>query len=152
MHEISDGRKRWLLLLSHSVMSTLFDPMDCSKPGCPVLHQFNSQSLLKLMSTDLVTPFNHLILCHTFLLLPSIFPSIKIFSNESALCIRWSKYWSFSISLSSEYSRLISFSIDSPGKSTGVGCHFLLQGIFPAQRQNLCLLRLLHSAGRVLYH
>ena len=112
MHEISDGRKRWLLLLSHSVMSTLFDPMDCSKPGCPVLHQFNSQSLLKLMSTDLVTPFNHLILCHTFLLLPSIFPSIKIFSNESALCIRWSKYWSFSISPSDEYSGLISFKMD----------------------------------------
>ena len=74
----------------------------------------NSWSLLKLMSIDLVMPSNHLILCHPFLLLPSIFPSISVFSNESALCIRWPKYWSFSfnISPSIEYSGLISFRMD----------------------------------------
>ena len=72
----------------------------------------NSQSLLKLMSITSVMPSNHLILCHPLLLLPSIFPSIKVFSNESVLCIRWPKYWSFSISPSNEYWRLISFRID----------------------------------------
>ena len=68
----------------------------------------NSWSLLKLMCTESVMPSNHLILCHPFFLLPSIFPSIRVFSNESALCIRWPKYWSFSssISLCNEYSRL----------------------------------------------
>ena len=71
-----------------------------------------SQSLLKLMSIELVMPSKHLVLCHPLLLLPSIFSSIRIFSNESALCIRWPKYWSFSISLSKEYSGLISFRID----------------------------------------
>ena len=66
----------------------------------------NSQSLLKLMSIESVMPSNHLILCHPLLLPPSIFPSIRVFSNESALCIRWPKYWSFSfnISPSNEYS------------------------------------------------
>ena len=70
----------------------------------------NSRSLLKLMSIKLVMPSNHLILCHPLLPLPSIFPSIRVFSNESALCIRWPKYWSFSfnISLSNEHSGLIS--------------------------------------------
>ena len=72
----------------------------------------NSWSLLKLMSTEWMMPSNHLILCHPLLLLPSIFPSIRVFSNESVLCIRWSKYWSFSISPSNEWSRLISFRID----------------------------------------
>ena len=73
-----------------------------------------SQSLLKLMSIESVMPSNHFILCHPFLLLPSIFPSIRVFSNELALHIRWLKYWrfSFSISPSSEYSGLISFKID----------------------------------------
>ena len=73
-----------------------------------------SQSLLKLMSVESVMPSNHFILCCPFLLLPSVFPSIRIFSSESALHIRWSKYWSFSISInpSSEYSGLISFRID----------------------------------------
>ena len=73
-----------------------------------------SQSLLKLMSIELVMPSNHLILCHPLLLLPSIFPSIRVFSNESVLHIRWLKYWSFSFSLSpsSEYSGLISLKID----------------------------------------
>ena len=73
-----------------------------------------SQSLLKLMSIELVMPSNHLILCHPLLLLPSIFPSIRVFSNESVLNIRWSKYWSFSFSISpsNEYSGLISFRMD----------------------------------------
>ena len=74
----------------------------------------NSRSLLKLMFIELVMPFNHLILCCPLLLLPSIFPSIRVFSNESVLCIRWPKYWrfSFSISPSNEYSGLISFRMD----------------------------------------
>ena len=73
-----------------------------------------SQSLFKLMSIESVIPSNHLILCGPLLLLPSIFPNIRVFSNESALRIRWSKYWSFgfSISPSNEYSGLISFTID----------------------------------------
>ena len=73
----------------------------------------NSQSLLKLMPMESVMPSNYLRLCHP-LLLPSIFPSISVFSNESVLCTRWQKYWgfSFSISSSSEYSGLISFNID----------------------------------------
>ena len=85
---------------------------DCSTPGFPVLHYL--LDLLKLMSIDLVMPFNHLILCHPFLLLSSVFLSIWVFSNESALHFRWPKYWSFSfrISPSHEYSGLISFRID----------------------------------------
>ena len=74
---------------------------------CPV-----SRSLLKLMSIESVMLSNHLILCHPLLLLPSIFPSIRVFSNELTLHIRWPKYWSFSISPSNEYSRLISFRFD----------------------------------------
>ena len=74
----------------------------------------NSQSLLKLMSIELVMPSNHLILCHPLPLLPSIIPSIRVFSNESVLPIRWPKYWSFSFSNgpSNEYSGLISFRMD----------------------------------------
>ena len=74
----------------------------------------NSQCLPKPMSTELVMPSNHLILCHPLLLSPSIFPSIRVFSNESVLCIRWPKYWrfSFNISVSNEYSGLISFRMD----------------------------------------
>ena len=74
----------------------------------------NSWSLLKLMSIELVMPSNHLILCHPFLLLPSVFPSIRVFSNELALCIRWPEYWifSFSISPSNEYSGLFSSRMD----------------------------------------
>ena len=74
----------------------------------------NSWSLLKLMSIELAMPSNHLILCHLLLLLPSIFPSIRVFSNESVLRIRWPKYWSFSFSIncSNEYSGLVSFRID----------------------------------------
>ena len=78
---------------------------------CPLL---SSQSLLKLMSIESVMPSSYLILCHPLLLLPSIFPSITVFSNKSALHIRWPKYWSFSFSISpsNEYSGLISFRID----------------------------------------
>ena len=74
----------------------------------------NSQSLLKLMSKQSVIPFNHFILCHPLLLLPSIFPSIRVFPIELALHIRWPKYWSFSFSISpsNEYSGLISFRMD----------------------------------------
>ena len=74
----------------------------------------NSRNLLKLMSVESVMPFNHLILCRPLLLQPSIFPSIRVFSNESALRIRWPKYWSFSFSISpsNEYSGLISFRMD----------------------------------------
>ena len=90
---------------------TLCDPMDYSTPGLPIHH--HSQSLLKLMSIESVMPSNHLILCHPLLLPPSIFPSIRVFSNESVICIRWSKYWSFSFSISpsNEYSGLISLKI-----------------------------------------
>ena len=74
----------------------------------------NSWSLLKLIPIESVMPSNHLILCHPFLLLPSVFPSTRVFSNESVLCIRWPKYWSFSFSTSpsNEYSGLISFRRD----------------------------------------
>ena len=72
----------------------------------------NSWSLLKLTSIESVMPSNHLILCPPLVLLPSIFPSIRIFFNESVLCIRWPKYWNFSISPSNEYSGLISFRMD----------------------------------------
>ena len=86
--------------------------MDCSMPGS--LSITNSGSLLKLMSIESVMPFNHLSLCHHLLLLPSVFPSIRVFSNESVLHIRWPKYWSFSFSISpsNEYSALISFGKD----------------------------------------
>ena len=78
--------------------STFCSPMDCS--------------LLKLMPTESVMPSNHFVLCHP-ILLPSIFPSVRVIYNESALCTRWPKYWSFSFSLSDEYPGLISFRIDS---------------------------------------
>ena len=86
--------------------------MDCSMPG--YLSITNSRTLLKLMSIKSVMPSNYLILCRPLLLPPSVFPSIRVFSNESSLCIRWTKYWSFSfsISLSNEYSGLISFRFD----------------------------------------
>ena len=95
-----------------SVAQTLCGRMDCSMAGFPILT--NSQNLLKLMSIELVMPSNHLILCHPLPLLPSIFPSIRVFSNGSVLHIRWPKYWSFrfSVSPSNEYSGLISFRID----------------------------------------
>ena len=90
---------------------TLCDPMGSRMPG--FLSITNSRSLLKLMSIDSVMPSNHLILCHP-LFLPSIFPSIRVFSNELVLRIRWPKYWSFSFSISpsNEHPGLISFRMD----------------------------------------
>ena len=91
----------------------LFITPCCSTPGFPVSITI-SRSLLKLMSIESVMPSNHLILCHPLLHLPSIFPSIRVFSNESAILIRWPKYWSFSfnISPSNEHPGLISFRMD----------------------------------------
>ena len=91
---------------------TLCDPMDCSMPGFPVHHQL--PELLKLISIASVMPSSHLILCRPLLLLPPIPPRIRVFSNESTLCMRWPKYWSFSFSTSpsNEYSGLISFRMD----------------------------------------
>ena len=118
--------------------------MDCSTPGFPVFHI--SRSLLKLMTIELMMPSNHLILSHPLLLLPSIFPSIRVFSNESTLCIRWPKDWSFSLSISpsNEYSGLISFRAD-PVRETQL---FLIQacqetelddGIHPSGTEMLVL-------------
>ena len=91
---------------------TLCDPMNHSTPGLPVHHQHPEST--QPTSIESVMPYNHLILCCPLLLPPSIFPSIRVFSNESFLCIRWPKYWSFSFSISppSEYSGPISFRID----------------------------------------
>ena len=91
---------------------TLCDPMDHSMPGLPV--RYNSRSIPKLMSTELVVPSNNFMVCHPLLFPPSIFPSIGVFANESALCIRWPKYWNFSfnISPSDEHPGLISFRMD----------------------------------------
>ena len=92
--------------------TTLGDPMVCSKPGFLVLHHL--QRLLKFMSGESVMPSNYFILGRPLLLQPSIFPSIRVFSNELVLHIRWPKYWSFSFIISpfNEYSGLISFRID----------------------------------------
>ena len=89
---------------------TLCDPMDCSTQAS--LSFTISRSLLRLMSFESMMPSNHLILCRPLLLLPLVFPSIRVFSNESTLRIRWPKNWSFSISPCHEYSGLISFKID----------------------------------------
>ena len=91
---------------------TLCDHMDCSMSGLPVHHQL--PEFTQIMSIELVMPSNHLILCHALLFLPSIFRSNRVFSNESALCIRWPKYWSlsFNISPSNEHPGLISFRMD----------------------------------------
>jgi len=98
--------------LSRSLMSNSATPWIAALQAS--LSITKSQSLLKLISIKSVMPSNHLILCHPLLLLPSNFPSIRVFSNESVLCIRWPKYWSFSFrsSSSNEYSGLISFRID----------------------------------------
>ena len=86
--------------------------MNCSTPSRPVHHQI--LEFTQIMSIELVMPSSHLILCRPLLLLPSIFPSIRVFSNESALCMTWPEYWSFSfnISPSNEHSGLISFRMD----------------------------------------
>ena len=99
-----------MLLFSHSVVSDSVIPWTAAH--LVSLSFTVSWSLLKLLSFDSVLPSNHLILCHLLLLLPSIFPSSRVFSNDSALCIRRPKYWSFSISYSDEYSGIISFKID----------------------------------------
>ena len=112
----------WLSLKSfhgyHSSVQSLRHVRLCVTPGTAPrrasLSIINSQSLLKLMSIESVMPSNYLILCHPLLLLPSIFPSIRVLSNESVLCLTWPKYWSFSFSISpsNEYSGLISFKMD----------------------------------------
>ena len=88
---------------------TLCNPMDCSTPGFPVLYHLPefAQTHVHWVGDDI-----HLVLCYSLLLLPSVFPSIRVFSSESAVHIRWLKYWSFSISPSNEYSGLISFRMD----------------------------------------
>ena len=88
---------------------TLYDPMDCSTPASSVLHHLPEFSLIHV---HWVGDANHLILCCPLLLLPLVFPSIRVFSNDSVLHIRWPKYWHFCISPSKEYSGLISFRID----------------------------------------
>ena len=112
------GWHRWLN--GHAAKSlqscpTLCDPMDCTTLGLPVHHQLTELC----ESIESVMPSNHLILCCPLLLLPSVFPSIRVFSNESVLHIRWPKYWSFSFNISpfSEYSGLISLRMDSQESS-----------------------------------
>ena len=111
-------QSRWLIHLDFfqflSVSQScpnLCDPMDYSMPGLPVYHQLPEFTQSQV---ELVMPSNHIILCCPLLLLPSILPSIRVFSNESGLCIRWPKYWSFSFSISpsSEHPGLISFRKD----------------------------------------
>ena len=103
-----------LLIVVVQSCPALCDPMDYSTSGFPVLHFLKLMCLFKLRTIKSVMPSNHLILHHPLLLLPSIFPSIRVFSNESALRMSWPKYWSFSfnISPSNEYPGLISFKMD----------------------------------------
>ena len=119
--ELKNSRETFSLLimcvcLASSVQSLshvqLCDPMDCRTPGLPVHHQLLEFTQTHI-SIESVMPSNHLILCCPLLLLPSIFPSIRVFSHES-VCIRWPKYWSFSFSISpsNEYLGLISFRMD----------------------------------------
>ena len=93
---------------------TLYNPMDCSMPGFLVLLYLQEFAQTHVHWVVMVMPSNHLILCCPLLLLPSVFPQIRVFSNESAFCIRWPNYWSFSFSsrASNEYSGLISFRMD----------------------------------------
>ena len=108
----------WILSMSHRSVQSLsrvqlfVTPWTTTRQAS--LSITNSRSLLRLKSIKLVMPSNHLILCHPLLLLPSIFPSIRVISTESVLCIRWPKYWSFSFNIrtSNEYSGLISFRMD----------------------------------------
>ena len=120
--------KWWLSPVSIIVVQSL-SPVWLFATPCTAARQAslsitNSWSLLRLKSVESLMPSNHLILCHPFLLLSSTFPSIRVFSNESVLCIRWPKYWSFSFSISPSngYSGLISFRIDckSPLQSKGL--------------------------------
>ena len=108
----------WLLPLLYQFSSvtqsclTLCDPMNCSTPGLPIQYQLPEPTQTHVQES--VMPSNHLIVCRPLLLLPSIFPSIRVFSNESALCNRWPKYWSFSFNIrtSNEHPGLISFRMD----------------------------------------
>ena len=130
-HQINDKGGRFLNLFfvlflhlvlivsfqfSHSVVSDSLRPhgLQHTRPPCssPTPAITNSRSFPRLISIELVMPSNHLILCHPFLLLPSIFPSTRVFFIESVIRIRWPEYWSFSISPSNEYSGLISFRMD----------------------------------------
>ena len=103
----------WFFVVVAQLNVTLWNPMICTMPGFPVLHYL--PEFAQLMHIESVMPSNHLILWHPLLLLPSIFPSIRVFPNELALHIRWPKYWSFSFSISpsNKYSELITFRIDS---------------------------------------
>ena len=100
----------FIVVVSQS--SPLCDPMDCSTPGFPVLHYLPEFGQTHVIES--VMPANHLVLCCPLLLLSSIFPSIRVFSNESTLLIKWLKYWNFSLSISpsNEYSGLVSFRMD----------------------------------------
>ena len=119
----SRTRLKWLSSSSSSTVQLLSRVWLSAAPWTAVRQAFlsitNSPSLLRFMSIESVMPSNHLILCHPLLLPPSIFPRIRVFSNESVLRIRWPKYWSFSfsINLSSEYSGLVSFGMDWLGLS-----------------------------------
>ena len=120
-----------------------------------------SWSLLRFMSMESMIPSNNFILCHPPLLLPSVFPSIKVFSNESAVCIRLPKYWSVFVCVCVSRS-VVSDSLpphglqltrlrcpwNSPGKNIGVGCYYLLQEIFSTQGSNLAL----PHCRQILYH
>ena len=114
--------KRIFCCLFPQSCPTYCDPMDYIAWQASLSFTI-SQSLLKLISTESVMPPNHLILCHPLLLLPSIFPSIKVVYNESAPCIRWPKYWrfSFSVSPSNQYSGLVSFRVDWFDLTAGQG-------------------------------
>ena len=113
MHNVINNNDFSSVRSSHSVMSDSLQPPQIAAHQAS-LSIINTQSLLKLVSIESVMPSNHLILCRPLLLPSSIFPSIRVFSNESVLHIRWPKYWSFSfnISPSNEYSGLISFRMD----------------------------------------
>ena len=122
LHSISINLPDDRIVVSHRVIwsnfvvvQSLFNPTLCNPLDCSTLAPLSStlsHSLLRFMSIEPVMLFNHLILCYPLLLLPSIFPSIRVFSNESTLRIRQTKYWSFSISASNEHSGLISFRMD----------------------------------------
>ena len=114
---------QWFVVLLLSCLWLFANPVNCSTPGFPVYHQL--PSLLKLLSIESVMPSNHLIFCRPLLLLPSALPSIRVFSSKSFIRSRWPKYWSFSFSISpsSEHSRLISFRIDWFGFLAVQGTH-----------------------------
>ena len=107
-----NGHLQFSSVQSLSCVRFFVTPMNCITPGLPIHHQLGS--LPKLMSIELVMPSDHLIFCRPLLLLPSIFPNIRVFSNKSALHIRWPKYWSFSFSISpsNEHLGLIAFRMD----------------------------------------